>query len=137
VGGHNRFASATVNYTLGGRRLDILLLGTVLPGREATWRRVLLAIYALSGKAVDVHMQFSVLPGYASDERAATQLAERVELLTDLNNQFYQGARMSLAIGTATCVQGGRVEHAMSQADSRMYEMQKEHYASLAHDRRR
>ncbi len=42
--GRNTFASATVNYTLAGRRLDILLHGTVLPGHEHTWRRVLLSI---------------------------------------------------------------------------------------------
>jgi PAS domain-containing protein len=42
--GRQRFRSVTVNYTLGGRRLDILLDGRVLPGHEQTWRRVLVAI---------------------------------------------------------------------------------------------
>lgn len=42
--GHTRFASQTVNYSLAGKRLDILLNGHVLPGHEADWSRVLLAI---------------------------------------------------------------------------------------------
>jgi diguanylate cyclase (GGDEF)-like protein len=377
--GRNRFASATVNYTLSGRRLDILLHGTVLPGHEATWRRVLLSIedvtesarasrrlvrseryarglfehspvslwvedfsgvkalldevrslgitdfrvfldvhpdfvvrcmreirvmdvnqqtlamfgaqdkdtllarlpevfrddmkphfaeqlvdlwdgklfqrrevvnYALSGEPVDVHMQFSVLPGYeatwelvlvsltditarkkaeayleflgkhdvltqlrnrsyfedhlarverngpfpvtvvmadlnglkavndelghaagdallrrvgevlrkavgddvnaarlggdefgillpAMDERGAAQLAERLDLLIDLNNQFYHGPRLSLALGVATSEPGERVEDTMSRADAQMYAAKKDFYAATAHDRRR
>ena len=42
--GKPRFSSQTVNYTLGGKRLDILLNATLLPGHEATWNRVLLSI---------------------------------------------------------------------------------------------
>lgn len=42
--GHARFASQTVNYTIGGQRLDILLNAALLPGHEATWDRVLLSI---------------------------------------------------------------------------------------------
>ncbi len=37
------FTSQTVNYTLGGRRLDVLLKGAVLPGHEARWDRVLVS----------------------------------------------------------------------------------------------
>ena len=42
--GATRYSSETVNYTLGGRRLDILLNAHVLPGHEATWSRVLFSI---------------------------------------------------------------------------------------------
>jgi diguanylate cyclase (GGDEF)-like protein len=42
--GRSHFASQTVNYALGGRRLDIQLNGTVLPGYEHSWERVLIAI---------------------------------------------------------------------------------------------
>jgi diguanylate cyclase (GGDEF)-like protein len=42
--GRTRFTSQTVNYALDGRRLDIVLNATVLPGHEAGWDRVLLAI---------------------------------------------------------------------------------------------
>ena len=38
------FLSHTVNYTLTGRRLDIQLRGSILPGYEQTWDRVLVAI---------------------------------------------------------------------------------------------
>lgn len=42
--GKAQFSSNTVNYTLGGRRLDIQLNGSILPGHEASWDRVLVAI---------------------------------------------------------------------------------------------
>ncbi|RDU99273.1 sensor domain-containing diguanylate cyclase [Trinickia dinghuensis] len=38
------FESKSVNYRLDGRRLDILLKGLILPGHEASWDRVLVAI---------------------------------------------------------------------------------------------
>ncbi|CAG4893405.1 hypothetical protein LMG31841_02225 [Paraburkholderia saeva] len=42
--GQNHFVSKTVNYTLGGRRLDVLVKGNVLPGHEARLDRVLVAV---------------------------------------------------------------------------------------------
>jgi PAS domain-containing protein len=42
--GKAQFTSQTVNYTLGGRRLDVLLKGAVLPGHEANWDRVLVSV---------------------------------------------------------------------------------------------
>ena len=42
--GQLHFTSQTVNYTLGGRRLDVLLKGAVLPGHEARWDRVLVSV---------------------------------------------------------------------------------------------
>ncbi|MCC8396653.1 sensor domain-containing diguanylate cyclase [Paraburkholderia sp. MMS20-SJTR3] len=41
--GQLHFSSHTVNYTLGGRRLDVLLKGSVLPGHEERWDRVLVS----------------------------------------------------------------------------------------------
>ena len=76
-----------------------------------------------------------LLPGV--DERGAEQLLERLHSLIDMNNQFYHGPRLSLALGTATCAPGGRLEHTMSQADARMYDAKKEHYTATVHDRRR
>jgi PAS domain-containing protein len=38
------FSSHTVNYTLAGTRLDIQLSGTILPGHEQSWDRVMVAI---------------------------------------------------------------------------------------------
>jgi diguanylate cyclase (GGDEF)-like protein len=42
--GQTEFFSHTVNYTLSGRRLDIQLKGSVLPGHEDGWERVLIAV---------------------------------------------------------------------------------------------
>jgi diguanylate cyclase (GGDEF)-like protein len=42
--GRTSFSSHTVNYTLTGERLDIQLNGTILPGHEKSWDRVMIAI---------------------------------------------------------------------------------------------
>lgn len=76
-----------------------------------------------------------LLPGV--DARGAGQLIERIELLVDLNNQFYHGPRLSLACGSATCAEGERIEQAMSLADSRMYEAKRDFYSAAGKDRRR
>lgn len=39
-----RFVSQAVNYTLDGKRLDVLLKAVILPGHEDTWDRVLVTI---------------------------------------------------------------------------------------------
>ncbi|MEO8753798.1 MAG: GGDEF domain-containing protein [Casimicrobiaceae bacterium] len=76
-----------------------------------------------------------LLPGV--DERGALLVVDRIESLIDLNNQFYHGPRISLALGAAACAQGARVEQAMTLADARMYAAKKEHYAAMPHDRRK
>ncbi|KND59186.1 PAS/PAC domain [Candidatus Burkholderia verschuerenii] len=42
--GKPHFVSQTVNYTLDGKRLDVLLKAVILPGHEETWSRVLVTI---------------------------------------------------------------------------------------------
>ena len=42
--GSTTFQSKSVNYSLNGRRLDILLKGVILPGHEMVWDRVLVAV---------------------------------------------------------------------------------------------
>jgi diguanylate cyclase (GGDEF)-like protein len=42
--GQTQLVSKTVNYTLGGRRLDVLVRGNVLPGHEARLDRVLVTV---------------------------------------------------------------------------------------------
>ncbi len=42
--GNTEFGSNAVNYNLSGKRLDIQLKGTILPGHESRWDRVLVAI---------------------------------------------------------------------------------------------
>ena len=46
--GRTSFSSHTVNYTLTGERLDIQLHGTILPGHEQSWDRVMIAIEDVS-----------------------------------------------------------------------------------------
>ncbi|MGA2793769.1 MAG: sensor domain-containing diguanylate cyclase [Roseiarcus sp.] len=42
--GRGGFVSNGVNYSLSGRRIDIQLNGSLLPGYEASWERVLIAV---------------------------------------------------------------------------------------------
>lgn len=46
--GSTTFESKSVNYTLTGRRMDILLRGVILPGHENDWSRVLVSIEDVS-----------------------------------------------------------------------------------------
>lgn len=48
--GATRYTSQTVNYTLSGRRLDILLNAHVLPGHEQSWGRVLFSVEDLTDR---------------------------------------------------------------------------------------
>ncbi|MFT4263753.1 MAG: sensor domain-containing diguanylate cyclase [Nocardioides sp.] len=42
--GRREFTTRSVNYTLGGKRLDVEVKVTVLPGHEETWSRVMVAV---------------------------------------------------------------------------------------------
>ena len=75
-----------------------------------------------------------LLPG--ADERAGRQMMERVQSLVELNNQFYPGAALSLAMGCAASGPGERLEAAVSRADERMFAAKRDFYASIGHDRR-
>lgn len=46
--GKGGFVSNGVNYSLGGRRMDMQVKGSVLPGCEASWARVLVAVEDVS-----------------------------------------------------------------------------------------
>ncbi len=71
------------------------------------------------------------------DERAATALIERMGSLIELNNQFYPGQPLSLAMGTASCTSGDQVEAALNHADQAMYEKKLRCYTDSGGDRRR
>ena len=75
-----------------------------------------------------------LLPG--GDERAGQTMIERVQSLVDLNNQYYAGALLSLAMGCATAHPGERLETAMSRADERMFEAKRDFYIAAGLDRR-
>jgi diguanylate cyclase (GGDEF)-like protein len=75
-----------------------------------------------------------LLPG--ADEAAGRAMIERVQALLELNNQFYSGVPLGLAMGCATARKGERLEATMSLADDRMYAAKRAFYAGAGHDRR-
>jgi GGDEF domain-containing protein len=51
-----------------------------------------------------------------------------------MNNQFYSGPRLSFSTGVATGYTGQALEVVQKQADQRMYEAKREHYAAAGRD---
>ncbi len=79
--------------------------------------------------------EFTVLlPG--TDERGAHALQDRIISMLDLNNQFYPGQHLSLAMGIASCQSGEAVEAAINRADQAMYAEKNRYYQQLHIDRR-
>ena len=79
--------------------------------------------------------EFTVLlPG--CDERGAQAVQQRILSLLDLNNQFYPGQALSLAMGLACCESGSEVEAAVHQADQQMYAAKVRYYHEKGIDRR-
>ena len=62
--GQLRFSNQTVNYTLDGRPLHIIVHGAVLPGHEARWDRVLVSIDDISHR-VQAERQLALSECYA------------------------------------------------------------------------
>jgi len=75
-----------------------------------------------------------LLPG--ADERAALQTIERIHTLVEMNNQFYPGLPLSLAVGHAVGSRGERLETTVSQADEQMLAAKRDYYAASGIDRR-
>jgi diguanylate cyclase (GGDEF)-like protein len=75
-----------------------------------------------------------LMPG--CDERLAHNLKGRIDSTLELNNQFYPGQHLSLAIGIASCVAAGQVEAAVHQADHTMFEAKALYYAQNNLERR-
>jgi GGDEF domain-containing protein len=75
-----------------------------------------------------------LLPG--ADERVAQVVLERIGSVLDLNNQFYSGQPLSLAIGVATCHSGDQIEAAINRADQAMYAEKARFYKEGERDRR-
>lgn len=76
----------------------------------------------------------ALLPG--CDERVARGLKARIESMLELNNQFYSGQHLSLAIGIATCNNSADVEDTIHQADKAMFGAKEMHYKTHKLDRR-
>ena len=80
--------------------------------------------------------EFAVLlPGV--DERGAAAIRDRIQSLLELNNQFYSGQPLGLAMGIACCQSGEAVESALHKADQAMYEEKKRYYHQQGLERRR
>jgi diguanylate cyclase (GGDEF)-like protein len=62
--GQSHFTSQTVNYTLGGRRLNVLLKGQLLPGHEARWDRVLVSVEDIT-ELDSAHQRITLAEQYA------------------------------------------------------------------------
>ena len=75
-----------------------------------------------------------LLPGMKM--HSALLVQERIHSLVELNNQFYPGQALSLAIGIACCESGSEVEAAVHQADQQMYAAKMRHYQETGINRR-
>ncbi|GAB4400069.1 MAG: sensor domain-containing diguanylate cyclase [Rhodoferax sp.] len=76
-----------------------------------------------------------LMPG--CDLRAAHGLVQRIESMIELNNQFYPGQRLSMAIGVGLCEQQTNLESALAQADRTMFEAKARYYRDNNLERRR
>jgi len=76
-----------------------------------------------------------LMPG--CDERVAMALMERIQSTVELNNQFYPGQRLSMAIGWAACHASGQIEAILNQADQAMFAAKDRYYQDNQTDRRR
>ena len=74
-----------------------------------------------------------LLPRYGETEVAT--LKESLRLVVEMNNQFYQGPRLSLSVGTAVCMRAGDLDRALRAADDAMYVAKRAYYASGGADR--
>lgn len=75
-----------------------------------------------------------LLPG--TDERGAQATIDRLHSILELNNQFYSGHKLSIAIGMATCTSSDQLEAALIRADRAMY-LEKTRYYQEQHIERR
>ena len=67
----------------------------------------------------------------------ARALQERIESIIELNNQFYPGHDLSLAIGISTCDGAAQVEATLNAADKAMFSAKARYYEETQLDRRR
>ena len=72
-----------------------------------------------------------------TDERGVSAMRDRILSLLDLNNQFYPGHHLSLAIGIASCDTAAQVEATLNAADKAMFREKARYYEEAQLDRRR
>ena len=76
----------------------------------------------------------ALLPG--CDERMAHSFKERLESLIEINNQFYPGQKLSLALGVATVRDAAHLDAGVHQADQAMYRDKARFYEDSGIERR-
>jgi diguanylate cyclase (GGDEF)-like protein len=76
-----------------------------------------------------------LMPG--CNDRVAQSLRDRIQSTTELNNQYYPGQRLSMAIGIAMCEGPGGLDAALNAADKAMFDEKEHFYAESKTDRRR
>ena len=64
-----------------------------------------------------------------TDERGGMALVASIGKVIELNNQFYPGAPLSVALGVATTRAGERLEDVAKRADALMYQAKQAYYA--------
>lgn len=72
----------------------------------------------------------------ATDERGAVAMEERIISLLELNNQFYPGHTIHLAMGHAVGHEGVSMEAVVHRADQSMYADKLRFYEAMERDRR-
>lgn len=72
----------------------------------------------------------------ATDERGAQALMQRITSVLELNNQFYTGNELSMAMGSATCMAGASMDMTVQAADHAMYRAKAAHYQAMHIERR-
>lgn len=72
----------------------------------------------------------------ATDEHGAHALMKRITTVLELNNQFYPGNELTLAMGLATCQPGSSLDMAIQAADHAMYRAKEDHYRARHIERR-
>jgi diguanylate cyclase (GGDEF)-like protein len=77
----------------------------------------------------------ALLPG--CDARVAHSFKERIESLMEINNQYYSGSKLSLAIGIATAPASTRVDALSNEADKAMFTAKSRFYEDSKVERRR
>lgn len=76
----------------------------------------------------------ALLPG--CDERMAQSFKARIESLIEVNNQFYPGQKLSLAVGVATIREAAQLDAGVHQADQAMYRDKAQFYEVSGIERR-
>jgi diguanylate cyclase (GGDEF)-like protein len=75
--------------------------------------------------------EFAILLLNAGAQDVAEAM-ERIRTLIPLNNKYYQGPELSIALGSATLLPGETLEKAFGRADQQMYEDKTAHYRRKA-----